>query len=123
MRVRTGLILLALAAWSAPAQRGRLMPPPTVECARDNLTSYTGKVTKYSRKGGEIRLTISTDENTVESVALKPGDKLLLNAEPMREKDWEKVEKGAGKLKTGMRATAWICEGGRPVLDWQPPAR
>ena len=123
MRVRTALLIVALTAPGIPAQRGRLMPPPAVACARDNLTSYAGKVTKYWRKGEALRLTISTDENTVEEVTLKPGDKVLLNAEPMKPGDWARVEVSEGRLKAGMRATAWICEGGRPVLDWQPPAR
>jgi hypothetical protein len=114
------LILPALTMIGANAQRGRYMPPPAVECNRNNLTSYTGEVTGYSRKDGKILLTLKTDADTVETVSLRPGDKILLNAKPMNEKDWTQVEEKEGKLKAGMRATTWICRGGRPVLDWQP---
>ena len=117
------VILLALAAFPSIAQRGRYMPPPAVGCDRNNLTSYTGEVTRYSRKDGKICLTLKTDEDTVETVSLKPGDKILVNAQEMKQEDWKRVEEKEGRLKAGMRATAWICRGGRPVLDWQPPRR
>ena len=123
MPTRLTLLLLALATLPTMAQRARYMPPAAVGCGRNNLTAYTGDVTSYSRKGGKIRLTMKTDESTVETVAFEPGDKILLNAEVMREGEWTKVEVKEGRLKAGMRATAWICRGGRPVLDWQPPQR
>lgn len=123
MQTRRTILSLAIAPCLAMAQRGRYMPPPAVGCDRNNLTSYTGKVTRYSRKGGSINLTIHTDEDTVESVALAEGDKILINAREMKDEDWGQVEEREGQLKAGMRATAWICQGGRPVLDWQPPQR
>ena len=113
--------LILLAQDSTGQSAGRLMPPAAVACARDNLTSYTGKVTRYTRKDARIRLTIQTDEDTVEKVVFEPGDKVLLDTREMKADDWGKVETKDGKLKAGMRATAWICQGGRPVLDWQPP--
>jgi hypothetical protein len=99
------------------------MPPSAVGCDRNNLTSYAGEITRYSRKDGKIRLTVKTDEDTVERVSFEPGDRVLLNAQPMSDGDWKQVEDRPGKLKAGMRATAWMCRGGRPVLDWQPPQR
>jgi hypothetical protein len=116
-------MVCALAFVPVFAQRGRYMPPPAVQCDRNHLTAYTGEVTRYARKGGNIELTISTDAQTVETVSLQPGDKVLLHAKEMKEEDWQQVEEREGKLKPGMRATAWICQGGRPVLDWQPPQR
>jgi hypothetical protein len=97
------------------------MPPAAVGCDRNHLTSYTGKVTRYSRKEGRIVLTIHTDEDTTETVRLGPADKVLLNAQPIKAEEWKRVEEKTGRLRPGMRATAWVCEGGRPVLDWQPP--
>lgn len=123
MRFSAAFLILALAASTAPAQRGRFMPPAAVTCDRDQLTSYTGEVAKYYRKAGYIKLTIKTDEGTRETVELRMWDTLLLNAEPMKADEWPKVEQREGKLKAGMRATAWICTGGKPVLDWQPPAK
>ena len=99
------------------------MPPPAVTCDRNNLTAYTGEVTRYTRDAGKIVLRLKTDADTVETVTFRPTDTILLNAQPLKKEDWEKVEEKQGKLKEGMRATAWICKGGRPVLDWQPPMR
>jgi hypothetical protein len=115
------LILSGVAAIVSFAQRGRYMPPSAVECDRNSLTSHTGEVTRYSRKAGRIVLTLKTDADTVETVSLRPGDKVLLNAQPIKHDDWKKVEEKEGSLRHGMRATVWICQGGRPVLDWQPP--
>ncbi|MBL8294639.1 MAG: hypothetical protein JNN08_22535 [Bryobacterales bacterium] len=104
-----------------PAQRGRYAPPAAVECDRNNLTSYIGQVIRYTRKEGRIRLAIKTDEDTEETVSFQPGDKVLIDAREMKPEDWKKVEEQPGKLKPGMRAIAWVCRGGRPVLDWRPP--
>lgn len=114
-------LLFAFLPEPAPSQRGRYMPPETVGCDRNNLTSYTGEVTRYSRDAAGLRITLKTDDDTVENVRFEPRDKILLNGEVMAESDWKKVEDRAGKLKAGMRAIAWICQGGRPVLDWRPP--
>lgn len=116
-------ILLALLAEPATAQRGRYMPPDAVGCDRNNLTSYIGEVTRYSRDASGIRITLKTDDGTVETLRFEAGDRILLNGDEMKESDWQKVEEKAGKLKAGMRAIAWICRGGRPVLDWRPPPR
>jgi hypothetical protein len=82
-----------------------------------------GEVTRYTRDASGIRITLKTDEATVESLRFEPGDKILLNGEEMKESGWREIEDKAGKLKAGMRAIAWICRGGRPVLDWRPPQR
>ena len=103
------------------AQRGRYMPPPAVQCDRNQLTSYTGEVTRYTRQAGKISMKLKTDEQIVQAVSLRPDDKLLLNAREMQKDDWKLVEVREGKLRPGMRATVWFCRGGRPVLDWQPP--
>jgi hypothetical protein len=123
MRLLPIILIAALCPQLLDAQRGRYIPPSAVGCSRNDLTSYTGEVTRYSRKDGAIRLTLKTDEQTVESVALQSGDKILLNAEQMKAEDWKQVEEKEGKLKAGMRATVWVCRGGRPVLDWQPPKK
>lgn len=116
-------VLLTLLAEPVTAQRGRYMPPDAVGCDRNNLTSYIGEVTRYNRDASGIRITLKTDDGTVEDVGFGPGDKILLNGVEMQESEWRKVEEKTGKLKAGMRAIAWICRGGRPVLDWRPPQR
>lgn len=116
-------VSLTLLAELVTAQRGRFMPPDAAGCDRDHLTSYIGEVKRYSRDASGIRITLKTDDGTVENVRIEPGDKILLHGEQMEETDWRKVADKAGKLKAGMRAIAWICRRGRPVLDWRPPQR
>jgi hypothetical protein len=48
----------------------------------------------------------------------------LLNANAFESRDWAQIEDTKGKLKTEMRATAWVCDDGRqPIVDWQPPPK
>lgn len=115
------VLLSSLSIAPTFAQQRRYMPPPAVECDRNELTSHTGEVTRYTREADKISLTLKTDDETVESVSLHRGDKILLNARQMSKDDWKLVEEKQGKLRQRMRATVWICRGGRPVLDWQPP--
>ena len=122
-------ILLGLVS-SQPRTTDRVAPPAAVTCPRNNLTAYSGRVTRYSRRAGETTLTIATDWETTETVTLKhpgtddPSRSFLLNAKAFQSSDWTYVEESKGKLKTGMRATAWVCDEGRqPIVDWQPPPK
>ena len=113
---------LALALVALPAQRDtRRRPPETLPCSRDQLTSFTGKVTVYSRTPDRITLTIATDWDTTARFTLRPPFRLLLHGEPFQPRDWDQIEEKPGVLRKGMRATVWECAGGRRVLDWQPP--
>lgn len=121
-------LLLASLLDAQARQPGRYAPPAAVECARDHLTSYTGRVTAWSRTPDETRLVIDTDWDTRETVTLQhrgDGDArrfFLLDARPFTDADWARIERAAGVLHDGMRATAWVCDAGRqPIVDWQPP--
>ena len=125
-------LILLLLTWlgSQPRATDRLAPPPAVTCPRNNLTSYTGRVTRWSRTPGETTLTIATDWETTETVTLKhpdrgdPSRSFLLNAMPFQSNGWTQSEESKNKLKAGMRATAWVCDDGRqPIVDWQPPPK
>lgn len=79
----------------------------------------------YARTAGLIRFTISTDWDTRESFRLTAPFRLMLNGKVFTEQDWKRIEQSPGKVKPGMRATVWVCEG-KPhlaVLDWQPPRK
>lgn len=115
-----GFVLL-LGLSSLAAAQPRFLPPQNVGCPRDQLTSYTGKVTAYSRTASEIRLAIDTDDDTTEKFVMKAPFRMLFQREPFRDGDWAKIEEKQGRLKSGVRATMWVCEGGSQLLDWQPP--
>jgi hypothetical protein len=108
----------------------RVAPPAAVTCPRNNLTSFTGRVTRWTRTLGETSLTIYTDWDTTETVTLKHAGTdeaikwFLLNANAFQSSDWAQIEESKGKLKSGMRVTAWMCDDGRqPIVDWQPPPK
>lgn len=118
----------ALAQDDEGGHAGRLAPPVSVTCDRDQLTSWTGDVTGYRRDETSIWIEISTDENTVEETAIEHSGfadaaaRYLLWGEPFGYSDWTAIEAAPGKLLDGMRATVWVCSDGRtpPVIDWRP---
>jgi hypothetical protein len=123
-----GAVLGAQRNGRAPDDGAKVRSPEDLPCSRNELTSFTGRVASYERTPTRIRLRIRTDWDTDERFALtlSSGEKglkgILLERKPFQESDWPIVEEEPGKLKYGMRATVWVCEGvANPVLDWQPP--
>jgi hypothetical protein len=109
---------------------GRQRPPRAVECPRDHLTSYTGKLTSYNRSRGQLQIRIRTDWDTDEEFTLRfaegesPTSRFLLRSNTFQSGDWKAIESTQGRLRPGVRATVWECKGdGRPQLtiDWLPP--
>ena len=98
-----------------PQPRGRLRPPSTAPCVPDELTSYTGRVTKYTVASGKTTIVIATDEQTTETVVLlHPGAKdasafYLIGREKFTPEAWARIEVTPGTLAKGQRATAWVC--------------
>jgi hypothetical protein len=109
---------------------GRLRPPDSIECSRDKLTSFTGVVRQWSRAPKRIRLRVDTDEETRErfELLIKKGEditrRFLIRGGKFGQESWKEIEAAPGKLRPGVRATVWVCEGGsNPVVDFHPPAR
>lgn len=127
------LVLGIVLAWACTgqtpgeaSQARRVMPPPSLDCDRNQLTSYTGVVRVYERGERQILIVIDTDAETVERVLVELlvqeswRDRLLVNGTAFE--DFASLEDGNGNLLPGMRAIAWVCEDGKtgPVIDWRP---
>jgi len=126
-RMTAVLMGTLLLSGSIAAAAGRLAPPASLDCPRDRLTAFSGKVLAYRRGAETINLRLRTDEETTEAFTLKfpktdgPESRLLLRGETFRPEDWGKIEKKPGYLRDGMRVIVWVCEGeSRPVFDWRP---
>ena len=114
----------------AACAQGRVRPPQNVGCDRNDLTVYQGKVRQYTRDKAQVKLTIDTDEKTVERITLKlegsrtAESRFLWEGGPFQTQHWKELESAPGKLKPGITVNAWVCtNGGPPLLDWRPPAR
>lgn len=113
---------------TASSRNQRLMPPESLKCADNDVTSFTGRVLAYRRAATNISLRMRTDEETTEHFTLRyakadgPAKLFLLRAEPFKPEDWTVIESRPGKLRPGMRATVWVCnDGATPtVVDWKP---
>jgi penicillin amidase len=113
----------------APQSQGRVRPPASIECPRDHLTAYTGRVVAWSRTTGRSTIRVHTDWDTDESATLRhagtddPSRWFLLRGESFKADDWGRIESAKGRLRPGTRATIWACDDGRPVIiDWLPPS-
>ena len=124
-----GSISVSSEVLAAPEQPGgRLRPPAQAPCAPDDLTSYTGRVTKYTVATGKTTIVIATDEQTTETVTIAhPGAKdasafYLIGREKFTPEAWARIEVAPGTLAKGQRATAWVCTNGKAIVDWEKPA-
>ncbi|BCS35905.1 hypothetical protein TBR22_A51400 [Luteitalea sp. TBR-22] len=121
--MRHAIPALVLLATTLVGAQGRLAPPPFVTCDRNELTSYTGRVTSLRREKQSTRLVIETDEATTERVVIAHPDGDLLSAfhlrgQPFTEADMARLMPG-GRLVKDARATVWVCTRGmRPQVDW-----
>lgn len=123
------ILMFALLLGPMPPQdRGRLRPPETVQCDRNKLTAFSGTVTQWSRNDSGARLNMNTDADTRETFNVRfekgtPSERwFLLGGQLFRSEDWTKVESSPGRLRPGIQATVWVCQGGtNPVIDWRLP--
>jgi hypothetical protein len=122
------LFLAAAALAADAASQPRIAPPQGVECPRDRLTAYVGTVTRLARERDRTTLDIRTDWDTSERVIIAhpaegPERWFLLRAKPFGAEGWKAIESAPGQLRPGIRASAWVCEGGtNPIVDWNPAA-
>lgn len=117
-------------AAGAPSAPVRVLPPTAVDCPRDRLTLYAGRVLVYRRTLGRTELRLRTEWDTTEAVVLShPGSNdpsrwFLIERAPFTAADWARIETAPGRLRPGLRAAAWVCDDGRaPIVDWILPAR
>jgi hypothetical protein len=82
-------------------------------------------VVGYSRTKDRTSLRIRTDWDTTERVTVRhPGSDdpmpwFRYAGGPFADSDWSRIEVRKGRLREGIRATAWVCLDGRVVVDWQ----
>ena len=134
-RLGTALATLFLigSAGASPARGpdARLAPPAAAECPRDRLTMYSGRVLSYRRAADRTVIRIRTEWQTTEEVTIShPGSSdpsrwFLLDRKRFDARDWPRIEQRPGRLRSGLRAAAWVGDDGRkPVVVWTaPPGR
>jgi hypothetical protein len=107
------------------------MPPASLTCDRNHTTSFTGRITAYSRTSRRILIRVRTDEQTTEqfTIRLERGEdaarKFLFQGEAFKAGDWKKIERMRGVLKPRMRAIIWACRDDKDdihaeLIDWRP---
>ena len=109
--------------------RGRVMPVEGLQCDRNDLTLYDGRIIAYRRRMGSTFLRIRTNFDTTEEVTIRhpatddPSKFYLLNGKPFTKSDWRRIERRTKVLIKGMRANVWVCRDKpaiQPVVDWRP---
>jgi len=107
---------------AAPArQEGRLAPPGSLGCTRDETTAFHGRALVYKRGNGRVFVRLRTESETTEQFTLSygrggPERLFLLRGEPFTRADWPRVETRAGRLRPGVRVTVWACYRGDEII-------
>jgi hypothetical protein len=118
---------LAAAHGDSRTEGARTIPPPGLACDRSQLTSYSGSVAAYERRGEFTRLLIHTDWDSREPVTVvhpegEAAERYLFEGKAFRQEHWKQIESASGVLLPDVRVTAWVCEDGitPAVIDWRP---
>jgi hypothetical protein len=123
--------LVLAPAYAAPQRGARLRPPAGIVCplATHYLTAYIGVVVGAARAAGQTKLTIRTDWDTTEEVAIEHKGSpdamkwFLYRGTPFTVEHWGKITDASGEFRRGLRASAWVCsDGSNPTIDWDVPA-
>lgn len=122
-------LCLSVAA-HAQRQASRVMPPPALECDRNQLTSYNGALVHYSVRDDATLIEIATEWDTLETIRvphsgdLGPATAYTFHGLPFTQDHWKKLGTDpAARLPTkGTPLIAWVCLDGEtpPVIDWRP---
>ena len=127
----TVLFVLAIPANGQERRRvpeqSRQRAPEGFACERNDLTVYTGVVSRYQRGRGRTTFRVRTDWETTEAVTVThrgtddPSASFRHRGNPFKAEDWARIEKSRGVLRPGMRASAWVCADGKVLVDWGAP--
>jgi len=129
----SAVFLLALSVTASGQERrrapeqSRQRAPAGFVCDRNDLTVYTGVVSRYQRAHGRTTLRIRTDWETTEAVTVThrggddPSPSFRYKGKPFTAEDWARIEKSKGVLRPGLRAAAWVCGDGKVLVDWGAP--
>ena len=116
------------AATPVAAGRTRMAPPVGLPCDRNDLTSFSGAVSSYSRKKKPTRIILATDDGTTEtfkfpSVKREELQKhFMIDGGRFMAPDWSRIEEKEGVLAPGTRAVVWVCSAPKHsvIVDWRP---
>ena len=124
----TVLFVLAIPANGQERRRvpeqSRQRTPEGFACERNDLTVYTGVVSRYRRERGRTTIRVRTDWETTENVTVThqgtddPSASFRYMGNPFTARDWAQIEKSRGVLRPGLRAAAWVCADGKVLVDW-----
>lgn len=114
--------------------KDRIAPPEWINCPRNNLTSFEGKIVSVESKSNGIYLRMETDEATTEEFTIpyssgdEQGKRFRLRGKPLEQSDWDHIRSADDRIRANMRAIIWACYDNNKkltveVVDWQPPNR
>ncbi len=124
------LALLLMAALVPPAMadgerggRDRLAPPAALDCDRNHLTSYEGRLRALTPGPDTITVTLVTDWGSEETFAVPSDSVQLRDGQPMDPTSLAEFLATLEPPTTVPRLIAWVCsEPCAVTLDWRPTA-
>lgn len=100
------------------SRRDDELPAPAAVSCSGKLRKVSGTVTEYHRLAEKTELKVGTEAITI--TGGDPARSFIVHGTPFMPNDWNRIEARKGELHKGMSATAWLCDSGVTIVDWQP---
>jgi hypothetical protein len=101
--------------------RDRLAPPAALNCDRNHLTSYEGRLQALTPAPDELTVTLVTDWDSEETFTVPANAVQLRDGTPMDPPAQAAFLAALKPPTTAPRLIAWVCaEPSSVTLDWRP---
>ncbi|MCL1126378.1 hypothetical protein [Shewanella surugensis] len=127
IKLITPILVILICSFNTHSQTGRLRVPEYVECPRDQVSSWQGRVITYHRSNSMISLVIDTDANTTEKIKIhytkleQLFKQLYLRGQPFKATDWPTIEQSKSIIRDNTLVTVWFCQNKQylSLINWQ----
>ncbi|WP_298772183.1 hypothetical protein [uncultured Shewanella sp.] len=112
----TFILIIFICSFKTYPQTERLSVPEYVDCPRDWVSSWQGRVITYHRSNNMMSFVIDTDADTIEKVEIhftkldQLVKQLYFNDQPFKMTDWAIIEQSKRVIRDNILVTVWFCQ-------------
>jgi hypothetical protein len=114
------LLVVTVAEAQERGGRDRLAPPAALNCDRNNLTSYEGRLFAFTPGPDEVTVTLVTDWDSEETFTVPADAVQLRDGVPMDAETQAAFLETLAPPTQAPRIIAWVCcDPSSVTLDWR----